>query len=166
MKVQLDRCLSDFSRGWELLEPDCGKRSKLCLKDVVFDFKCAPHERPQSLRNNQRAIYIFFKGSQWLRIGQTDYSARFTSQHYGIKRAGSTLAMDVRNHSNECEFNGSDDEIGNWILLNCGRANLRLPVHGVEPKACEYFAKLLESYLHYRLNPRFEGRRKRRESAA
>ena len=166
MKEQLEQCLGDFFRGWELLEPDRGKRAKLCLEELDYRFQYAPHERPQPLRNNQRAIYIFFRGSQWFRIGQTDYSARFTSQHYGTKRAGSTLAKDVRSHSNELGFNGTDDEIGGWILLNCGRANLRLPVQEVEPKESEYFAKLLESYLHYRLGPRFEGRRKRPKSAA
>ena len=166
MWEQLEQCLSDFFKGWEVLEPDGKKRSKLILKEIDFDFKYNPHERPRPLEPNQRAIYIFFKADQWLRIGQTDYSARFTSQHYGTKRAKSTLAKDIRDHGSEFGFDGTEEQIGNWILLNCGRANLRLPAQGVEPKAGESFAKLLESYLHYRLNPRFEGRRRRREPAA
>ena len=166
MWEQLEQCLIDFFKGWEVLEPDGKKRSKLTLKEIDFDFKYNPYERPRPLEPNQRAIYIFFKADQWLRIGQTDYSARFTSQHYGTKRAKSTLAKDIRDHGSEFGFDETEEQIGNWILLNCGRANLRLPAQGVEPKACESFAKLLESYLHYRLNPRFEGRRRRREPAA
>ena len=160
MKEQLEQCLGDFFRGWEFLEPDCGKRSKLCREKLDYCFQYARHERPKPLQSNQRAIYIFFKDDRWLRIGQTDYSARFTSQHYGVRRARSTLAKDIRDHGDAFGFSGSDNEIGNWILGNCGRADLRLPVQGVEPKAGEYFAKLLESYLHYRLQPRFEGRRR------
>ena len=147
MWEQLEQCLSDFFKGWEVLEPDGKKRSKLILKEIDFDFKYNPHERPRPLEPNQRAIYIFFKADQWLRIGQTDYSARFTSQHYGTKRAKSTLAKDIRDHGSEFGFDGTEEQIGNWILLNCGRANLRLPAQGVEPKACESFAKLLESYF-------------------
>ena len=77
MWEQLEQCLSDFFKGWEALEPDCKKRSKLSLKEIDLDFRCNPHERPKPLKPNQRAIYIFFKDNQWLRIGQTDYSARF-----------------------------------------------------------------------------------------
>ena len=77
MWEQLEQCLSDFFKGWEALEPDCKKRSKLSLKEIDLDVRCNPHERPKPLKPNQRAIYIFFKDNQWLRIGQTDYSARF-----------------------------------------------------------------------------------------
>ena len=152
MKKRLRQCLDDFFKGWEFLEPDRDEGSKLCLDKIDFDFQYAKHERPTPLRNNQRAIYVFFKDDQWLRIGQTDHSARFTSQHYGTKRAGSVLAKDIRDHGSEFGFEGSDDEIGEWIFQNCGRANLRLPAQGVESKACEYFAKLIESYLHYTLS--------------
>ena len=166
MKEQLDQCLGDFFEGWKLLEPDPGKRSKLCRKKLDYCFQCAPHKRPKTrLRRHQRAIYIFFKDNRWLRIGQTDHDGRFRNQHYGIAKGNSTLANDIRDNPGEFGFSGSDNEIPSWILKNCGRANLRLPVQGVEPKVSEYFAKLLESYLHYRLNPRFEGRRRGKESA-
>ena len=166
MEKRLRQYLDDFFKGWEYLEPDRDEGSKLSLDKIDFDFQSAPHERPQPLRNNQRAIYVFFKDDQWLRIGQTGYSARFTSQHYGVRRAGSALAKDIRDHGGAFGFSGSDNEVGDWIIENCGRVNLWLPVQGVEPKAYEYFAKLLESYLHYRLNPEFEGRKSKKKSAA
>ena len=38
MKEQLEQCLDDFSRGCEFLEPDRGKRAKLCLEKLDFCF--------------------------------------------------------------------------------------------------------------------------------
>ena len=160
MKKRLRQCLDDFFKGWRFLEPDRDEGSKLCLDKIDFDFQYAPHERPQPLRNNQRAIYAFFKDDQWLRIGQTDHPGRFRNQHYGVAKRNSTLANDIRDHAGEFGLTGTNDEIRNWILGSCGRANLRLPAQGVKPEVSEYFAKLLESYLHYRLDPRFEGHRR------
>ena len=62
---------------------------------VQVDFTDAPHERPKSLSDGQRAVYLFFRGAEWLRIGQTGYSERFRNQHYGVNSAGSTFARDV-----------------------------------------------------------------------
>ena len=157
MEEQLKQCLDDFFRGWQFLEPDCGRRSRLCLEELDRCFQYAPHKRPKPLQGSQRAIYIFFKDDQWLRIGQTKDPGRFRNHHYGVAEGNSTLANDLQERADEFGLSGTNNEIRNWILESCGRANLRLPVQGVEPEACEYFAKLLESYLHYRLKPRFEG---------
>ena len=162
MKEQLEQCLDDFFRGWKFLEPDRGKRVKLCLEKLDFCFQYAPHKKPRSIGNNQRAIYIFFKDDNWLRIGQTGDPNRFKNQHYGVAKGNSTLAKNIQDNAGEFGWSGTNnDEIRHWILGSCGRANLRLPAQGVEPEVSEYFAKLLESYLHYRLKPRFEGRRRR-----
>lgn len=91
-----------------------------------------------------------------MRIGQTSYSPRFTSQHYGIRRAGSTFAKDVWDNGSEFGFQGLETELDDWILANFGRANIRLPLsHG------DILSKLLEAFLHFNLKPKFEGRRPR-----
>ena len=118
--------------------------------------ECSPHNhrRPRPLRDGERAVYGFFRGQEWLRIGQTGHSPRFTSQHYGTGRAGSTFARDIWNHRAEFDFDGREEDIGPWIRANFGRANIIFP--GCWPAAMPPF---LEAYLHYRLRPRFAGRR-------
>lgn len=138
----------------------CNFRRIPCLTEaeqwhlVEVDFTDAPHGRPRPLQSGQRAVYLFFRGEEWLRIGQTGYSQRFTSQHYGTKRASSTFAKDVWLNRCEFGFSGNEDDIDHWIMQNCGRANVLLPAQWPESVSL-----LLESYLHYLLTPRFEGRR-------
>ena len=120
---------------------------------LELEFEAGPHERPAPLRN-QRAVYLFFRGQEWLRIGQTGYPQRFTSQHYGTKRASSTFALDDWNNREEFGFEGDEERIGDWLLENFGRANIRVPAeHG------DAMTRLLEAFLHLHLNPRFEGAR-------
>lgn len=120
---------------------------------IEFTFQSVPHTRPSPLRN-QRAVYLFFHNNTWLRIGQTSYSPRFTSQHYGTRRAGSSFAKDVWMNRQEFEYIGLETELQPWICANFGRANIRFPVDWGEP-----FSRFFEAYLHLYLNPRFEGRR-------
>ncbi len=118
-----------------------------------LEFEAGPHTRPTPLRE-ERGIYLFFQDQEWLRIGQTGYSPRFTSQHYGTKRAGSTFAADIWANRDQFGFDGAESQVDAWILQNIGRANVRLPAqHG------EAMSRMLEAFLHLNLNPRFEGRR-------
>jgi hypothetical protein len=119
-----------------------------------LDFQSGSHKRPAPLRN-ERAVYLFFQEGAWLRIGQTGYSPRFTSQHYGTRRAGSNFALDIWKNRREFGYTGQEDDISNWIFENFGRANIRVPqVFGPE------LTQLLEAFLHMNLKPRFEGRRR------
>ena len=130
-----------------------GARGRLTRDDLVIDFQPEPHRRPSPLRN-ERAVYLFFRGEDWLRIGQTGYSARFTSQHYGTRRAGSTFAMDLWTNRLEFGFNGNEANIDQWIWDNFGRANIRMSAeHGAVMSQC------LEAFLHLNLRSRFEGAR-------
>ena len=147
MRSLLDGILYDFQKIPGLVQSEQWSK-------VAVEFSANRHTRPKPLRDKQRAVYAFFQGTVWLRIGQTKYSARFTSQHYGIARARSTFAKDIWRNKKEFGFIGEEEDIGDWIFSNVGRANIVLPAHW--PGAV---AKLLEAYLHYRLNPRFEGRR-------
>lgn len=123
---------------------------------LTFEFEAGPHTRPTPLRN-QRAVYLFFRGQEWLRIGQTGYSQRFTSQHYGTKRANSTLAADVWNNRVQFGFDGEEERIDGWMLENFGRANIRIPA-----EYGDAMTRLLEAFLHLHLNPTFEGARQTR----
>ena len=149
MRDQLERVLHDFIQIPALCEASQWQK-------IEFEFCEAPHSRPRALLPNQRAVYLFFWEQEWLRIGQTGYPQRFTSQHYGTKRAVSTFAKDICANRRGFGFRGKEEGVGDWIMQNCGRANVRLPVGW--PKEVSL---LLESYLHYRLRPRFEGARRR-----
>lgn len=150
MRDELDDVLCDFVRI-----PSLAEAAQWQLADIEFNE--APHQQPAPLSNGQYAVYLFFRGQEWLRIGKAGYPQRFTSQHYGVGRAKSNLAKDVWENREEFKFNGKQQEVGDWIKRNCGRANVRLPLQWPES-----LALLLESYLHYRLVPRFEGSRKTR----
>jgi hypothetical protein len=121
---------------------------------LVTQFQSGPHIRPSPLKN-ERGVYLFFQNQVWLRIGQTGYSPRFTSQHYGTKRAGSTFAADIWANRLEFGFAGDETQIGTWIMGNFGRANVRI---SNDPDG--FISRLLEAYLHLHLKPRFEGSRK------
>lgn len=128
---------------------------------VVLQFSANRHTRPKPLRNKQQAVYAFFQGTIWLRIGKTSYSQRFTSQHYGTGRSGSALAKDIWENRKDFSFVGNEEEIHEWIFSNVGRADIVMPAHW--PGAV---VTLLESYLQHRLRPRFQGRRQSSQSAA
>lgn len=146
MRSLLDGALWDFRRIPGLVQ-------SAEWSNVVVQFSANPHARPKPLRDKQRVVYAFFQGTTWLRIGQTSYSPRSTSQHYGTRRAGSTLAKDIWTNKEDFGFVGNEEDIDAWIFSNVGRADIVLPAHWPAP-----VASLLEAYLHYRLNPRFEGR--------
>ena len=122
--------------------------------EVEADFSDNCHKRPRQLRHGERGVYAFFQGHTWLRIGQTVYPQRFTSQHYGTRRANSTSAKDIWTNKEEFGYDGPEEEIGEWIFETFGRANLILPARWPAT-----ISPLLEAYLHHRLHPRFEGRR-------
>ena len=147
MRSLLDGALCDF-RGI----PGLVQSSE--WSEVIVQFSANSHTRSKPLRNKQRVVYAFFQGTTWLRIGKTSYSQRSTSQHYGIERASSTLAKDIWANKEDFGFDGKKEDIGEWIFSNIGRADVVLPGHWPDT-----VARLLEAYLHYRLNPRFEGRR-------
>lgn len=118
-----------------------------------IQFEAGPHRRPSPLRE-ERAVYLFFRDQEWLRIGQTGYSQRFTSQHYGTRRAASTFAADVWSNRAELGFDGAENQIDAWIFENFGRANIRIAI-----QYGDSMSRLMEAFLHHNLNPRFEGRR-------
>lgn len=148
MQTQFNDALADFANMPGFTEATEWHR-------VAIDFSANCHQRPRPLHGGVSAVYAFFQGNIWLRIGHASYPGRFTSQHYGIKRSGSSFAEDMWANREEFGFNGPASEIGEWIQANFGRANVILP-----PQWPKTVSPLLEAYLHYRLNPRFEGPRR------
>ncbi len=145
MKATLEDLLSQFLEIHGVADLD--------LPTLSVEFECPPHSRPSVLKD-EIGVYAFFRDGEWLRIGQTTYPQRFTSQHYGTRRANSNFAKDLWLNSEEFGFDGLENEIGEWIFQTFGRANIRLPKkHG------DALSKLLEAFLHLNLKPRFEGRR-------
>lgn len=146
-----DRLLNLVDRFFEIH----GVQGEYDRDAVVFEFNEAPHVRPAPL-NGQIAVYLFFQDEQWLRIGKATYPQRFTSQHYGTRRASRTFALDIWRSRDEFGFAGQEAQIDVWLVQNFGRANIRVPAdYG------ERFVTFLEAFLHFHLQPRFEGRRPR-----
>lgn len=145
MEEQLIELLAQFRRvhGVQGILPE----------QIDLQFEGGPHTRPRPLRD-QMAVYLFFRERVWLRIGQTSYSPRFTSQHYGTNRSGSTFAKDVWANRVEFGFRGPEGQIDDFLFQNFGRANIRIPADRGNA-----INRLLEAFLHLHLNPRFEGRR-------
>lgn len=70
MREVLDKVLSEFRQIPGLVEAEQWHLAQL-------DFTDAPHEQPKTLSGSQRAVYLFFRGGEWLRIGQTSRTLRF-----------------------------------------------------------------------------------------
>ena len=100
------------------------------------------------------AVYAFFHGHDWLKVGHATYPQRFSSQHYGIRRAGSTLAKDIWAQPGRLGYQGDENGLGGWMLDHLGRANVLVPQDWGKP-----LVALLEHWLILQLAPRFEGRR-------
>ena len=112
------------------------------------------HIRPKSLPAGLVAVYMFKYGNDFLKIGKAGpkSAARYCSQHYGTK-APSTLAKSLIKH--QARFNLSlldESNIAKWIDENTTRINVLFSAT-YDPA----LLSLLESFLHCRLKPVFEG---------
>jgi hypothetical protein len=122
--------------------------------DVYVEQLPAPHKSPTKLPTGKMAVYIFVYGDIVLKVGKVGpkSNARYTSQHY-TGSAPSTLAKSLITRGGEIGVDELDmTTVSLWIKENTDRMNILLnadigmPVLG-----------LLESYLHCRLQPVFEG---------
>ena len=125
------------------------------LADCVLEFLPAPHVPPQRLPEGKMAVYGFWWNGEWLKIGKVGprSSARYTSQHYNLDSGRSTLAASL---ANDDEIKSADrfdpSSPGNWIKANTNRVNILIPADRRYD-----LLSLLESFLHVRLSPRYEG---------
>lgn len=128
----------------------------LCSADFTLEFCTAPHAPPKSLPRGKVAVYGFWGNGTWLKIGKAGpkSNARYTSQHYNVGSAMSTLAQSLADCPTMKAVPGFDSQRpGDWIKGSTHRVNILLPErHNGSVLA------LLEAYLHVRLRPRYEGR--------
>lgn len=114
-----------------------------------------PHT-PQKLPLDKMAVYAFFLNSKALKIGHAGAksNARYQSQHYNPKSSGSNLARSILNAPSRVGAIGVNEfTIGDWIKRNTDRVNFLIPMD-----ATEHTRTLLETFLHHRWQPMFEGR--------
>jgi len=118
-----------------------------------------PHTPPIHLPNGKAAVYTFIHHGRFLKIGKANRksSARFSYQHYSPKSASSTLASSILHDKSFVNQNISEDDIGTWIKQNCRRVDILMN------EALGVFAlDLIESILHYRYEPKYEGLKSQR----
>ena len=167
----------EFKKGVEhILTSAMGNYSGQ-IEFKVFDRGC-PHIKPTENKVRQEleipkkkplfnsAVYVFYypDGKEYLKIGEVggNSTARFFSQHYNPDSAKSTLAKSIAESK---QFFTKE----NKLVCNCNvkkwmEENLqRIDIIFTKSSNC-FAAKFVESYLHFILKPRFEGK-KRKNSA-
>ena len=115
-----------------------------------------PHRPPSQLPSGKMAVYAFFWSDRVLKVGKVGpkSSARYCSQHYNPESAQSNLAQSILTNQAALGFPPIDpNSAGEWIKTNPDRVNLVLPVELGLP-----LLALLESFLHVRWKPAFEGK--------
>lgn len=134
---------------------------ELRADDIRIEELPAPHVPPKSLPGGYMAVYVFSYRDWVLKVGKAGpkSQARYTSQHYNLGSARSTLAASLIEDADlllpKEETNFRIDE---WIKKNVDRVNILMPsVYGIP------VLTLLESFLQCRLRPRYEGFRSQRE---
>jgi hypothetical protein len=115
----------------------------------------APHRAPRRLPAGKMAVYGFWSDGVWLKIGKAgpNSNARYTSQHYNLGSAMSTLAGSLANDPAMRSLASFDPAApGAWIRASTHRVNILVPSHREQA-----LLSLLEAFLHLRLKPRYEG---------
>jgi hypothetical protein len=125
------------------------------LLDIEIQELCAPHRPPSSLPAGKLAVYLFMFGQRCLKVGKVGKksAARFCSQHYGARRARSTLARSVIVAQERFGISGLDEgNVAAWICEHLDRVNFLIPArYGA---SC---ISLFETFVQCRLSPEFEG---------
>jgi hypothetical protein len=129
-------------------------QTTLSPAQIEVTFLDAPHTPPSSLPAGRMAVYGYWGNGAWLKIGIAGpkSQARYTSQHYSLRSAPSTLAKSLAGDGRMLSCNGFDARApAGWIKSSCHRVNILLPMEcGRDVLA------LLEAFLHVRLKPRYE----------
>lgn len=121
-----------------------------------------PHTPPK-WRKDKAAVYIFTsKKGKYLKIGKANAKskARFTSQHYGFN-APSTLAKSMCADKSYAKFGlnpENKDFVKAWMLNNLRRINIYIDIDKENPRKTALKTALIEAILHYKFEPKFEGK--------
>ncbi len=129
------------------------------IKDNYYieDLGC-PHIKPKPIPKGYAAVYIFVYEYEngtydYLKIGKANpkSSSRFVNQHYGFN-ASSTLARSLCSSDEFLSKGINQDNVKEWMLENLHRVNIYLKVDKDTA-----ISELVESILHYKYRPKFEG---------
>lgn len=112
-----------------------------------------PHQ-PRSLPTGMMGVYTFWYKGEFLKIGKAGPSsnARFLSQHYNPRSAQSTLAALVLSDVRMQDKGIHENNVGEWIKNNCRRIDILL-----DSSLGIFTLELIESVLHYKYEPIYEG---------
>ena len=127
----------------------------IALDEIDVEYLDAPHIQPSKIPAGKMAVYAFWWDGTWLKIGKVGPKshARYTSQHYNPNSSRSNLAASlIKDSKMDTVAELNQQNPGVWIKASTCRINILLPsVRNRE------LLSLLESFLHVRLKPRYEG---------
>jgi len=142
---------TEFAQVISSISRDLGRpidMSKIHIMD-----RGVPHQAPK-WEEGYMAVYTFNYKGNFLKIGKAGpkSKARFISQHYNPKSAMSTLAASIINDIDMRCQGISESNVGDWIKCNCRRIDILIPTDmGI------FTLELIESALHYKYEPKYEG---------
>lgn len=140
--------LSDFAQVVALAH------AAVPLDQVRVEILRKPH-KAKALPLGEMAVYSFFLNERALKVGKVGPNSgpRFTYQHY-TGSALSTLSGSILSDQGRVGAAGLDRKTaGDWIKANTDRIDILMPApFGIA------VLSLLESFLHVRWKPVFEGR--------
>lgn len=118
-----------------------------------------PH-KPGSLKPGKMGVYTFIFEDKFLKIGivGANSNARFLSQHYNPRSAGSTLAASLLTDPEMAQYKLDENNVGEWIKHNCRRIDILL-----DADISVFARNLIEAAFHYRFEPKYEGFKAQRE---
>jgi hypothetical protein len=151
--------IAEFREAMKGLSLTCG--------EIQHELQPAPH-KPHRLSAGKCAVYVFSLSPRWaqrcpaaarrvLKVGKVgpNSNARFQSQHYEPKRAGSTLAGALVTSRVLWQYLGitelKSEQAGEWIRDNTDRDNFYL-----DSKDNDILGHF-EKYIRGKLGPVFEG---------
>jgi len=144
----MEEALRDFAQVAQLA------REPLDEGELEAGYYPAPHMPPSSLLPGFMAVYCFCYSDVWLKIGKAGPKSgpRYTSHHYRTS-APSTLAKSlIADPRMKLVVEFDPEEPREWICAHTNRVNILLPA-----TRNRTLLSLLESFLHARFRPRYEG---------
>jgi len=131
------------------------KQAQISLKedDITLEVFHANNKHLNSVNslNGKMAIYIFYsiQTNEYLKIGKVGVksNSRFTNQHYNPLSSKSNLAKSlIKNQISDFQ------NVEEWIRKNTNRYNIK-----INAKYGKFLLSFFETFLHLKLNPKFEG---------
>ena len=123
------------------------------LDEIEIIDRGVPHT-PANLKPGTMGVYTFLYKDQFLKIGKAgpNSNPRFSSQHYNPGSSSSCLADSILEDPDMTVHNLTVKSVGKWIKQNCRRIDILIGA-GLDIFTLE----LIESSLHYKYKPKYEG---------